>query len=142
MCLCPFQNRQGELFLCVGTAKDLSFEPKRRCTSGFIHVYRLLENGTKFQLLHKTPIQEIPGAMTAYYGRLLVGGGKTLRIFEMGKKKLLKKCENKVMVFVVLMVLTFCRNYTILLFLCGLPKKTRLLLETFSTHTNLSSTIV
>lgn len=95
MCLCPFQNRQGELFLCVGTAQDLVFEPRRTCTSGFIHVYRLLENCTKFQLLHKTPIQEIPGALAAYHGRLLVGAGKALRIFELGKRKLLRKCENK-----------------------------------------------
>jgi len=95
MCLCPFQNRQGDLFLCVGTAKDLMFEPRRRCSSGFLHVYRLAENHTKFQLVHKTPIQEIPGALCAYHGRLLVGSGKALRIFEMGKKRLLKKCENK-----------------------------------------------
>jgi len=95
MCLCPFQNRQGESFLCVGTAKDLSFEPRRTCTSGFIHVYRLSDGSTKFQLVHKTPILEIPGALSHYHGRLLVGAGKTLRIFEMGKKKLLRKCENK-----------------------------------------------
>lgn len=50
LCMCSFINKQGELFLCIGTAKDLNFEPKRSCTEGFVHVYRLLENGTKFPI--------------------------------------------------------------------------------------------
>eukprot|EP01125_Pyxidicula_operculata_P009280 TRINITY_DN305_c3_g1_i1.p1 TRINITY_DN305_c3_g1~~TRINITY_DN305_c3_g1_i1.p1 ORF type:complete len:1202 (+),score=317.43 TRINITY_DN305_c3_g1_i1:1768-5373(+) len=94
MTLCQFQNKHGELFLCVGTAKDLVFEPKRTCSEGYIHVYRL-EQGTKFQLLHKTPVNDIPGALCGYYGRLLAGVGPTLRIYDLGKRKLLRKSETK-----------------------------------------------
>ena len=34
--------------------------------------------------------------MLAFQGRLLVGVGRFLRVYDMGKKKLLRKCENKV----------------------------------------------
>lgn len=44
----------------------------------------------------QTPLDDIPYALCAFQGRLLVGMGKSLRIYDMGKKKLLRKCENKV----------------------------------------------
>lgn len=45
------------------------------------------------ELVHKTPVGGIPGALTAYKGRLLAGVGSALRIYDMGKKKLLRKTE-------------------------------------------------
>jgi splicing factor 3B subunit 3 len=92
---CPFQNKNGENFLCIGTAKDLTFIPKRSVTCGYIHVYRLSEGGTKFELIHKTEVTDIPGAMTPYQGRLLAGVGNILRLYDLGKRKLLRKCEYK-----------------------------------------------
>lgn len=35
------------------------------------------------------------GAMVAYKGRLLASSGPVLRLYEMGKKRLLRKCEYK-----------------------------------------------
>ena len=32
-----------------------------------------------------------------FQGRLLAGVGRLLRIYDLGKKKLLRKCENKVL---------------------------------------------
>lgn len=109
LCLCSFQNRESELFLCVGTAKDLKWEPQKSCTDcissskininslGFIHVYRLIENGTKLELVHSTSIgNSIPGAMAPFQGRLVVGAGPFLRIYDIGKTKVLRKCEMKV----------------------------------------------
>lgn len=40
-------------------------------------------------------INEIPLAIATFQKRLLVGVGKILRMYEMGKRKLLRKCENK-----------------------------------------------
>jgi len=88
-----FHDKEGEVFLVVGTAKDMNLYPKS-CQGGFIHVYRLLE-GRQFQLLHKTPVENVPGALCPFQGRLLVGVGNVLRIYDMGKRKLLRKCENK-----------------------------------------------
>jgi len=93
ICTCVFSDRGGEVFVCVGTAKDAKMQP-RSCSSGFIHVYRILDNKL-LQLVHKTPTDGIPTALCPFQGRILVAIGNSLRIYEMGKKKLLKKCENK-----------------------------------------------
>jgi len=45
--------------------------------------------------MHKTPVDDVPYALCPFQGRLLVGLGNSLRIYDMGKKKLLRKCENK-----------------------------------------------
>jgi len=73
----------------VGTAKDLNLHP-RTCSQGFIHVYRIAEAG-QLQLLHKTPVEDVPSALCPFQGRLLVGVGKALRIYDMGKKKIAAK---------------------------------------------------
>ena len=49
----------------------------------------------RFDFIHRTPVDESPNALCAYHGRLLVGLGKLLILYQFGKKKLLKKCENK-----------------------------------------------
>ena len=47
------------------------------------------------ELVHKTPVDDVPAALCPFQGRLLVGVGKLLRVYDLGKKKLLRKCENK-----------------------------------------------
>jgi splicing factor 3B subunit 3 len=96
LCTCTFRDHSGEIFVCVGTAKNMQLQPRRDTREGgFIHIYRL-EGGSKLQLVHKKQVEEVPGAMTGYQGRLLVGLGRTLRIYDLGKRKmqLLRKCEN------------------------------------------------
>lgn len=44
----------------------------------------------------QTETDDIPTALTAFQGRLVAGVGKALRIYDMGKKKLLRKAENTV----------------------------------------------
>jgi splicing factor 3B subunit 3 len=56
-------------------------------------VYRIL--GDRLQLLHKTALEDVPLALCEFHGKLLVGVGRSIRLFELGKKKLLRKCENK-----------------------------------------------
>jgi len=41
-------------------------------------------------------VDDVPLALQPFRGRLLAGVGKALRIYDIGKKKLLRKCENKV----------------------------------------------
>ena len=92
VCTCRFAQHSEETFVVIGTAKGLTLHPKK-WTSCSIHVYRLLD--TSLTLLHQTEVDDIPLAMTAFQGRLLVGVGRSLRLYELGKKQLLKKCENK-----------------------------------------------
>ncbi|CAI5998115.1 unnamed protein product, partial [Closterium sp. NIES-64] len=84
-------------YLVVGTAKSLQFWPKRNLLGGFLHVYKFKgEDGRELELVHKTPVEGgVPTALCAFHGRLLVGVGNVLRIYDLGKKKLLRKCENK-----------------------------------------------
>lgn len=41
-------------------------------------------------------MDDIPKALIAFQGRLVAGVGKALRLYDLGKKKLLRKAENKV----------------------------------------------
>lgn len=52
------------------------------------------------ELVHKTEVDEVPSAICGFQGRLLVGVGRMLRLYDMGKKKLLRKCENKVIIII------------------------------------------
>ena len=44
----------------------------------------------------QTETDDVPLAVMGFQGRLVVGVGKSLRIYDIGKKKLLRKVENKV----------------------------------------------
>ncbi|KAF0774757.1 hypothetical protein AaE_001542, partial [Aphanomyces astaci] len=61
---------------------------------GLLRVYRLVE-GASLVLVHTTELDGIPYAMCEFQGRLLVSVGKILRIYDLGKKKMLRKCENR-----------------------------------------------
>jgi len=41
-------------------------------------------------------VEDVPLALAAYQHKLLAGVGRFLRLYETGKRMLLKKCENKV----------------------------------------------
>jgi len=85
-----------EKLLIVGTAQGLKYMPTD-CDAAFLRAYRVLDNGKRLELLHKTQldVNAVPGALAGYKGKLLVGVGAALRLYELGKKKLLRKCEYK-----------------------------------------------
>ncbi|KAJ1341726.1 hypothetical protein BSLG_003686 [Batrachochytrium salamandrivorans] len=92
--LCIFQESPTTTHIVVGTASGVQLSPSS-FTSGFLRVYKLAPDGTSLEFLHKTPIDGIPKVMCAFQGRLLVGVGALLRIYDLGKKKMLRKCECK-----------------------------------------------
>ncbi|KAJ7819941.1 CPSF A subunit region-domain-containing protein [Mycena olivaceomarginata] len=89
----PFSARAGELILVVGTATNVVQVP-RSCTSGFLRTYTFKENG-EIELYHKTEVDDIPLALLAFQGRLAAGVGRALRMYDIGKQKMLRKAENK-----------------------------------------------
>lgn len=95
MCVssCYFASRNKE-YLVVGVAKDLSFLPTRS-SGGFIYLFQYFDNGKKLKFLHKTPTKLVPSAMSPFQGRLLIGLGNLLCIYDVGLKQLLRKCECK-----------------------------------------------
>lgn len=93
LALCAFDaDPAAGALLCVGTAQGLRFGP-RSADGGFVRVYRLSPDGRTLELLHSTDVGGVPRAMAAFRGRLLVGVGTTLRLYDLGKKRLLRKCE-------------------------------------------------
>jgi splicing factor 3B subunit 3 len=70
----------------------MTLHPLKQSASHIV-LYRII-NGDRFQLLHRTTVDDGPVLALAHFqGRLLVGIGKTLRLYEMGKRQLLRKCE-------------------------------------------------
>ncbi|KAH8894828.1 Pre-mRNA-splicing factor rse-1 [Thozetella sp. PMI_491] len=92
MAVVPFASQDGESFLVVGTGKDMVLDP-RQFTEGYIHVYRFHEDGRELEFIHKTKIEEPPMALVPFQGRLLAGIGKTVRIYDLGLKQLLRKSQ-------------------------------------------------
>lgn len=94
LCVLPFSARPGHLFLAVGTVQNLVYAPQSH-TAAFIHIYQFVREGAALQLLHKTPVSDVPLAMTGFQGKLLAGVGQALRMYDLGKRKLLRKSENR-----------------------------------------------
>jgi len=84
----------SELYLVVGTIKDFELTPPR-LSAAFIRLYKFINDNTQIQLVHKTEVSDPVLAVHEYQNRLLVGVGNMLRIYDLGKRKLLRKCENK-----------------------------------------------
>ena len=81
--------------LVVGTAEALQFQPTS-CAGGKLRVYRLLGSppgANGLELLHVTPVEGVPGALIPFRGRLLAGVGACVRAYDLGKRRLLRKCE-------------------------------------------------
>ncbi|EJT72599.1 pre-mRNA-splicing factor RSE1 [Gaeumannomyces tritici R3-111a-1] len=91
----PFASQDSESFLVVGTGKDMVLNP--RCfTEGYIHVYRFLEDGRELEFIHKTKVEEPPMALLAFQGKLVAGVGRSLRIYDLGLRQLLRKAQSEV----------------------------------------------
>ncbi|OJJ49096.1 hypothetical protein ASPZODRAFT_60110 [Penicilliopsis zonata CBS 506.65] len=90
-----FSSQDDETFLVVGTGKDMTVSPRSH-SAGFIHIYRFQEDGKELEFIHKTKIDEPPLALLGFQGRLLAGIGSTLRVYDLGMKQLLRKCQAQV----------------------------------------------
>lgn len=95
ICTVNFHGKEHGTLLAVGTAKGLQFWPKRSLDAGYIHIYKFKEDGRSLELLHKTQVEGVPLALCQFQGRLLAGIGSVLRLYDLGVKRLLRKCENK-----------------------------------------------
>lgn len=94
LCLALATFGTASVTLHVGVAIDYKLR-HQTSSSNEIYTYSLSNRGDELELLHKTNCEDIPRAMSAFQNRLAVGIGKILRIYDLGKKKLLRKCESK-----------------------------------------------
>jgi splicing factor 3B subunit 3 len=92
------------VFVVVGVVKDLVQTPKRRHSGGAILVYQLLPanaadgSGARLDFVHRTPVTDVPLALSCLRAErmLLAGVGNALRLYELGKRKMLLKSELKI----------------------------------------------
>jgi len=94
LCACCVQfPNYPEVLLAVGVSLGLQFHP-RTSAGGALALYRFLPDG-QLELLQRTQLDGAPTAVAHFNkGRLLVGCGRSLRLYDLGKKKLLRKCEH------------------------------------------------
>ena len=91
VCVCQFADRANETFVLVGTVTGL--KSTARAPQGMVHCYQVTDR--HLTLVHKTAVEGIPRAMCPFQGRVLIGCDTALRIYDLGKKKMLHKCVNK-----------------------------------------------
>ena len=94
MSIINFDQYKDDTFLLVGTIKDYVMMPKS-FSSCYVHTFFLDEGGKKLVLLHTTTMDGIPYSIASHKGKMLAGIGYMLRMYDIGKKQLLKKCEYK-----------------------------------------------
>jgi len=92
-CAVQFASQLGEVLLAVGVSKALQFRPVK-AEEHYVNVYRVVNN--RLSLLHSTKVGGAVLSMTQFQNKLLVGVGGMLRLYDMGKKQLLRKCEKNV----------------------------------------------
>lgn len=86
----PFKSREWEVYLAVGTGQHM--QPGAGVqTKGFVHIYRLLEDGAKLEFVHKTEFDTPIYALLPFQGRLALGIGAELFIYDLGIRALLRK---------------------------------------------------
>ena len=86
----------GALYVVVGTATNLPSPHTGATTAAttFALVTYTFSLGTRaLTALHCTELDEMPLSMWPFQNRLLVGVGRCLRLYDVGRKKLLRKCE-------------------------------------------------
>ncbi|CAE7762413.1 SAP130B, partial [Symbiodinium sp. KB8] len=88
-----FPDKGSQAYIVVGTGKQVKYHPLRHA-GGALHVYTVDLAGA-LQLVHSTEVEDIPRAQAAFQGKLLVGVGPRLRLYDLGKRTLLRKAESR-----------------------------------------------
>lgn len=89
-CCCEFE---GLPLLIVGTVTSMTLRPKKVAAAS-IKVYAY-DSNFRLTFLHSTPVDDVPQCFAPFRGMLLAGVGNRLRLYALGKKRLLRKCEYK-----------------------------------------------
>mmetsp|Transcript_10419 Transcript_10419/g.21430 ORF Transcript_10419/g.21430 Transcript_10419/m.21430 type:complete len:1222 (+) Transcript_10419:121-3786(+) len=92
-CAVQFASQLGEVLLAVGVSKALQFRPVK-AEEHYVNIYRVTNN--RLSLMHSTKVGGVVLSMTQFQNKLLVGVGGMLRLYDVGKKQLLRKCEKSV----------------------------------------------
>lgn len=90
--LVSFESRSEEVFLAVGTAKDLRFNPYK-FAGATIQIYKISPDGRQLELFHETDVSDPPLALLAFKGKLIAGVGTNLCLYDCGMRSVLRKAQ-------------------------------------------------
>ncbi|KAK3075411.1 pre-mRNA-splicing factor rse1 [Teratosphaeriaceae sp. CCFEE 6253] len=92
-----FESRNWEVYLAVGTGQHMTpGSPSSARPKGFVHIFKLTDSGRTMEFVHKTEMDSPVYAIHAFHGRLAVGVGIMLNIYDIGMKQLLTKSKGPV----------------------------------------------
>jgi splicing factor 3B subunit 3 len=91
-CLATFVGHESTMFLVLGIVSDFVLQPRAFSSASIV----VLSVTGSYAEVHRTSVEDIPLSICPFYGRLLVGVGNKLRLYELGRQRLLKKGEDKV----------------------------------------------
>ena len=89
-----FSEYKDDHFQLIGSVKDYVMVPQSY-SSSLVHTFIFDEGGNTFQILHTTVMDSIVQSIAPFKGKTLLGIGHMLRLYDIGKRQLLKKCEYK-----------------------------------------------
>lgn len=94
-CCVSFESKGWDtVFLAVGTGQHM--QPGTGMPSvGYVHIYRLVDEGTKMEFVHKTKFEQPIYAVEPFNGRLAIGVGNELLFYDIGMKALLRKSRGQ-----------------------------------------------
>lgn len=93
-CFVEFAAYPNHHFFVVGAVQNFVPNPKSFSKCALFLFKQSLES-MLFELFHATEIEDVPVALSCFQGMLLASVGSTLRLYDMGKKRMLRKCETK-----------------------------------------------
>ncbi|KAK4936787.1 pre-mRNA-splicing factor rse1, partial [Elasticomyces elasticus] len=88
----PFRLQGGEHMLLISVSKNMTTLPFST-TGSYVYTYRLTDDGTRLDLLHKTSFAHPVRCMIPFQGRMALGEGNTLLIYDCGNVALLRKAR-------------------------------------------------
>lgn len=94
MQLMNFKEFEGDTFLIVSIVENHDLL-SNSCSSSYVNIYGFDKENKKFEFINSTKLDAICHSMFSFKGRVLLGVGNYIRLYDLGKKQLLKKCEYK-----------------------------------------------
>ncbi|CAL2028793.1 unnamed protein product [Caenorhabditis brenneri] len=101
LALVQFSKHPDAVMILVGCGVNERLNPSvadpedTRHIRGCVYTFHMSPTGDRFDFLHRTETPLPVGAIHDFRGMALVGFGRYLRMYDIGQKKLLAKCENK-----------------------------------------------
>lgn len=83
----------GKPHLIVSTSKDVTFSPSG-CSANYLYTFKVVDR--QLVLLHKTTLDAQASALEAFGGKLVVAVNSQIRMYELGKKQLLRKSTSTI----------------------------------------------